>query len=596
MRLSTDSHESRCSAIIEVFRFTSCFVYVMKINVCAFILCVIVTVIAYDICDKWPKNYTHLVMDTTKTDVCPRLKRRLNEWQFSCSRLKQLPIDEIKENYVRGNVKNAVFSEVLPVPLKTKLRLVAVSRDVLTDILDMDPEISKTEEFVQFIAGNKVLDSSTPLAHRYGGYQFGLWAYQLGDGRAVSLGEYINSKGQHWELQLKGSGKTPYSRFGDGRAVLRSSVREFLCSEAMYYLGIPTSRAAALVVSEDPVLRDKFYKGYLEAERAAVVLRIAPSWFRFGSLEILTENGELESLKALVDYIIQEYFPGFKDDKNKYIQMFSDVAYKSMDLAIHWDTVGFAHGVLNTDNMSLLGITIDYGPFGFVETYDPLFVPNSSDDEKRYALCKQLEVVRWNLEKLAHALSPLLNNDEKRQILDFMNNLSSYTTQKRRQAFARKLGLQQNEDSDDKIISLLHQIMAETRADFTMTFRQLGEIDLADITDRSKLDRLWSLQKLSSHRLFDDFVELYKDRVKKEKGLTEDIRKERILNCNPRYILRNWMAQVAIERAENDDFTEVQMLHEILKNPFTVQEEAEKRKFADPPPEWSLFLKLSCSS
>ncbi|XP_047121431.1 protein adenylyltransferase SelO-like [Schistocerca piceifrons] len=568
----------------------------MKILLCSTILCVVATSITCDICDKWPKNYTHLVMDIIGRDTCPRLKRSLSEWQFSCSKLKQLPIDEIKENYVRGNVENAVFSEVSPVPLKTKLRLVSISRDALTDILDMDPEISDTEEFIQFIAGNKVLDSSTPLAHRYGGYQFGLWAYQLGDGRAVSLGEYVNSKGQHWELQLKGSGRTPYSRFGDGRAVLRSSVREFLCSEAMYYLGIPTSRAAALVVSEDPVVRDQFYKGYPKAERAAVVLRLAPSWFRFGSLEILTENGELATLKVLVDYIIQEYFPDLKDDKNKYVQMFSDIAYKSMDLAIHWDTVGFAHGVLNTDNMSLLGITIDYGPFGFVETYDPLFVPNSSDDEKRYALCKQLEIVRWNLEKLAHALSPLLNDDERSQILDVMNSLSSYSTQKRRQAFVRKLGLQQPEDSDDELITLLLQIMAETRADFTMTFRQFGEIDLTDITDKSKLDTLWSLEKLSGHRLFEDFIELYRNRVKKEKGLTEEVRKERILKFNPRYILRNWMAQVAIERAEDDDFTEVQMLHEILKNPFTVQEEAEKRKFADPPPEWSLFLRVSCSS
>ncbi|XP_049839326.1 protein adenylyltransferase SelO-like isoform X1 [Schistocerca gregaria] len=535
-------------------------------------------------------------MNVFRETVRSTLKRSLSEWSFSPSTLSQLPLDETTENYIRRNIRGALFSQVLPTPMETEVKLVAYSRDVLTQILDMDPEITETQDFVDFVAGNKILDSSVTLAHRYGGHQFGVWNGQLGDGRVILLGEYLNSLGQRWELQLKGAGKTPYSRDDDGRAVLRSSIREFLCSEAMFYLGIPTCRTAAIVASQDLVMRDEFYKGTPKAERAAVVLRVAPSWFRFGSLELLAKNGELTTLRILLEYIVQEHFTRLKDAKNKYVLLFSEIMHKTVDLVVQWHAVGFAHGVLNTDNMSLLSITIDYGPFGFVEAYDSQFVPNTSDKNKRYAFDKQLEIVAWNLEKLAYALFAIVTEYERRQILDLLNQLSAYANHRVGCVFAKKLGLRRYDDSDNDLLMLLLQMMEETGADFTMTFRQFGEIELADMTDPTKLANLWSLQRLSSHNAYERFVELYKRRVSLDYGLTEDMRRDTIMRTNPRYVLRNWMAQAAIEKAEQDDYSEVRVLHEILKMPFTTQEAAEIRNYADPPPPSSYYIKVSCSS
>ncbi|XP_068086763.1 protein adenylyltransferase SelO isoform X2 [Anabrus simplex] len=461
------------------------------------------------------RNYTSLMME--KETLCEPLKKSMSEWQFSELKLLQLPLDEIKENYVRRNVQNAVFSEVSPTPLREGLKLVAYSKDALVNILDMDPSITETQEFVEFIAGARVLDSSIPLAHRYGGHQFGVWAMQLGDGRAHLLGEYINRKGEHWELQLKGSGMTPYSRSGDGRAVLRSSIREFLCSEAMYYLGIPTSRAAAVVVSRDPVERDQFYNGFPQQERAAIVLRLAPSWFRFGSLEILARQHEIETLRQLVDYIIQEHYP-YIEGKNKYLRLFAEVAHKTVDLAVMWQCVGFTHGVLNTDNMSLLNVTIDYGPFGFVEAYHPRFVPNSSDGEGRYCYSKQIEVVLWNLEKLVQALSPLLEEVDRGELLEIYYSLEGYANFKLSQGFRRKLGLTKDMPGDMQLVDKLLRLMELTETDFTMVFRQLGEVSLEELVDPEATKGLWALEKLQSHKDFEDFVMAYSMRITAETG------------------------------------------------------------------------------
>ncbi|KAK3699572.1 hypothetical protein QZH41_014270 [Actinostola sp. cb2023] len=294
--------------------------------------------------------------------------------------------------------------------LKTKPSLVAVSPDVVQDVLDIDSDLAMgSDSFLQFASGNALAGNSIPIAHCYGGHQFGEWSGQLGDGRAVMLGDYVNRKGERWELQLKGSGKTPYSRHGDGRAVLRSSIREFLASEAMHYLGIPTSRAASIVVSNDPLWRDMFYDGHPKQEKAAVVLRVAKSWFRIGSLEILTERGEIELLRKLVDFIIEQHFEDIKDDNNKYLNFFSKVVTMTSDMIAQWQSVGFVHGVCNTDNFSLLSITIDYGPFGFLDEYDKDFIPNSSDDEGRYSFRNQPSIGLFNLEKLLDAMSPILN-------------------------------------------------------------------------------------------------------------------------------------------------------------------------------------------
>ncbi|XP_049913182.1 protein adenylyltransferase SelO-like isoform X2 [Epinephelus moara] len=344
------------------------------------------------------------------------LLKDLDQFRVSCKKLiEAFLIDEVDGNFARS-VKNCIFSRSIPTPLKGRLRLAAASKDVIEGILDLDVAVTQSDDFLHYASGGRLLSGSVPLAHRYGGHQFGYWAGQLGDGRAHSLGQYTNRRGEVWELQLKGSGKTPYSRSGDGRAVIRSSVREFLCSEAMHFLGIPTSRAASIIVSDDPVKRDQFYNGNVKTERGAVVLRLAKSWFRIGSLEILAQSGEINLLRKLVDFVIDEYFFSIsQDDPDKYLVFYSTVVNETAHLIARWMSVGFAHGVCNTDNFSLLSITIDYGPFGFMESYNPNFVPNTSDDEGRYSIGAQANVGLFNLEKLLLALSPVLSTNQQKE-------------------------------------------------------------------------------------------------------------------------------------------------------------------------------------
>ncbi|KAM6276842.1 protein adenylyltransferase SelO-like isoform 3-T3 [Spheniscus humboldti] len=410
---------------------------------------------------------------------CPRQRGAadLCAWPLSSeSLLDPFPIDVIQENYVR-NVKNCIFSVVYPIPFKSRVRLVAVSKDVLENILDLDISVKGTSDFLQFVSGGKVILGSVPLAHRYGGHQFGSWAGQLGDGRAHLIGVYTNRHGERWELQLKGSGKTPYSRSGDGRAVLRSSVREFLCSEAMHYLGIPTSRAASLVVSDDDVWRDQFYNGNIKKERGAIVLRLATSWFRIGSLEILAHSGELDLQRRLLDFIIQQHFPSIAmNDSNRYLEFFSTVVSETANLIALWMSVGFAHGVCNTDNFSLLSITIDYGPFGFMDSYDPNFVPNTSDDERRYKIGNQANVGLFNLSKLLQALKPLLDPRQKQLASQILEGYGERYYIRFIELFKTKLGLLGENEDDNYLIAFLLKLMEDTKADFTMTFRQLSEI------------------------------------------------------------------------------------------------------------------------
>lgn len=519
-----------------------------------------------------------------------RLAKNLDDWNFSPSKLVEFPFDPISENFVRRNVKKSVFSFVTPTPL-SKPRLVAYSDDALQNILNMDVEITKTEEFAEFVAGNKVLESSNPMAHRYGGHQFGYWAMQLGDGRAILLGEYINSDGERWELQLKGAGKTPYSRDGDGRAVLRSSIREFLASEAMYYLGVPTSRAGAIVVSEDRVVRDLLYDGHPKMEKTAVVLRLAPTWFRFGSFEILTKSQEVDLLRDLFDFIVKEHFPNISvNSETKVLEFLSQVARLTTDLVVLWQAFGFTHGVLNTDNMSVLGITIDYGPFGFMNAYDPMYVPNASDHEARYCYGRQIEIVMWNLFKLVQSLTPLLNESETMQAVKMLEAESSYVVSELIKSYSGKLGLK---ESNQELFELLLPMMDETNSDYTMTFRQLSENNLADLNKPKSC--LWALHTLSKHRDYPKFIEKYDKALKKE-GTSDEERMEKMLKINPRYVLRNWMVEEAIKKAEEDDFSGVNTLLQVLTKPFTKQPVAEELGYASPPPEWAHSLKLSCSS
>ncbi|XP_064613483.1 protein adenylyltransferase SelO-like [Liolophura sinensis] len=509
---------------------------------------------------------------------------------------KMFPVDPEETNYVR-RVKNVVFSRVYPQPFKTKVRLVAVSDSALRYVLNMHPNISSDVNFVRFVAGGYLPSGSTPLAHRYGGHQFGEWAGQLGDGRAVMLGEFVNMLGERWEMQLKGSGRTPYSRRGDGRAVLRSSVREFLCSEALYHLGVPTSRAAALVVSDDPVMRDQFYDGNVLTERGAVVLRLAKSWFRIGSLEILSYNGEFKILRQLVDFVIHNYFPHISStNPNKYVEFFREVVLQTTKLLALWQSLGFAHGVCNTDNFSLLSITIDFGPFGFLDSYNPGFVPNASDDDGRYSFEKQPDVGHFNMEKLRQALLPLLNKAQEALSQTVLDNYAEEYKKQFMCLYGEKLGLNLSVVEDhENFVAVLLKMMEDTQADFTMTFRQLGEISLAEMKIGDVNEEVWALRTLSKHKWFPAWTRMY-GQLLSAQGISDLDRMASMLNVNPRYVLRNWIAQNAIAKAKVNDFSYVYKVLQILEKPFTEQPEAEELGFSGPPPYWASSLKVSCSS
>ncbi|XP_072535402.1 protein adenylyltransferase SelO-like isoform X2 [Salminus brasiliensis] len=479
--------------------------------------------------------------------------------------LGSLPLDEVKDSSVR-TVNRCIFSQSQPTPLQGALQLAALSKDVLEKVLDLDDSVMQHEDLPQFLSGGKLFPGSFPLAHRYGGHQFGYWAGQLGDGRAHLLGEFINRKGERWELQLKGSGKTPYSRSGDGRAVLRSSVREFLCSEAMHFLNVPTSRALSLVVSEEPVWRDQFYNGGVRKERGAVVLRLAPSWFRIGSLEILTKAGEPDVLRTLLNFVIEQHFTAINpNDPNKYVAFFTAVVNETAHMIAKWMSVGFAHGVCNTDNFSLLSITIDYGPFGFMEAYNPNFVPNSSDDEGRYSIGAQANVGLFNLQRLLEALLPVLSLNQRSQAEHILRGYPQIYHSRFHELFRAKLGLIGDEDDDAYLIAFL-------------------------------LKEMWALWDLSSHEFFSDWAKLYVQRLRSQHGDSDENRQYRMRAVNPRYVLRNWMAESAIRKAEVNDFSEVELLQQTLTEPFVKQKRAESAGYSSRPPAWASQLRVSCSS
>lgn len=540
------------------------------------------------------------LMNEQKHSVIGKMKPVTNfkEWKFrDPPNYAALPIDENPEYNVPMAVKDAVFSKVPTEPLTGKLHLVCASDPALIDLLDLDPSVADTEEFINFVAGAYLPEGGLTVSHRYGGYQFGFWADQLGDGRAHILGEYVNSKGESWQPQLKGSGETPYSRFGDGRAVLRSSIREMIASEACHYLGVPTTRAAALVVSDDhKVWRDKTYSGRSRQERAATVMRLANAWYRIGSLEILLKRKEPHTLKLLADFIIENHFPEVTSSgEDKYVKWYSEVAHKNLDMVATWQGLGFVHGVLNTDNVSLLGLTIDYGPYGFIDHFYEHYVPNTSDDMGRYAYNKQPEILVWNLGKLAEAMEPILSDAQKQEIKDIHATLDDYVKTKVLKTYLLKLGLKQIQDGDHKLVEDLFTVMQSKMADFTATFRQLAEVEPEQLLDKSVLETKWSLNKLSDEPTWEKWVQAYQERLKKE-DVSEEERRERMVRVNPVYVPRNWILEEAIKDAENNDFEKVRFLLKLFQNPFEINEEAEKRGYSSQPPSWSYGLKLSCSS
>ncbi|XP_062813055.1 protein adenylyltransferase SelO isoform X2 [Anolis carolinensis] len=513
-------------------------------------------------------SYVHKYINTSnlEQDYCQRKRKlfSLDEWRLSTEKFTAaLPIDSIQENYVR-EVRGSIFSAVHPTPFKSRVLLVGVSKEVMEDMLDLDVSVSDSEDFLQLVSGAKVIWGSLPLAHRYGGHQFGSWAGQLGDGRAHLIGVYTNRFGVSWELQLKGSGRTPYS---------------------------------SLVVSDDDVWRDRLYNGNVKKERGAIVLRVAKSWFRIGSLEILSHSGELELLRTLLDHVIDEHFPSIKrNDSNRYLAFFSTVVSETANLMALWMSVGFAHGVCNTDNFSLLSVTIDYGPFGFMDSYDPDFVPNTSDDERRYKIGNQANVGLFNLNKLLQALNRLLDSRQKQLASQILMGYSEQYYRCFMEIFKRKLGLLGDDDGDNYLIAFLLKLMEDSRADFTMTFRQLSEISEDQLKKLSIPKDFWALQDVAEHEFFSSWVDLYLLRLKSNIGDLDLERRRRMTGINPRYVLRNWMAESAAQKAEKNDFSEVRLLQQILQSPFQMQTVAERAGYAQRPPAWAQDIKISCSS
>ncbi|RZI41910.1 YdiU family protein [Herbaspirillum sp. HC18] len=452
-------------------------------------------------------------------------------------------------------------------------------------MINLDPAELGQERFIQAFAGNSIMPGSIPLSAVYSGHQFGVWAGQLGDGRAILLGDVpaIDSSRENpagrLELQLKGSGLTPYSRMGDGRAVLRSSIREFLCSEAMAALGIPTSRALCVIGTDMPVMRET-------PETGAVATRMAPTFVRFGSFEHWYYNNRKEALQTLADYVIDHFYPGLRDTANPYRALLHEVARRTAELIAQWQAVGFMHGVMNTDNMSILGLTIDYGPFGFMEAFDARHICNHSDHQGRYAYLMQPQIGQWNCFALAQALLPLIGEVE-----DAQEALEIYkpTYEAKLDALLHaKLGLQTVQPDDSKLIEAMFSLMQETHVDFTLFFRRLGDLRIDDPSGDEPLRDLFI-----DRPAFDAWAAQYRRRLKQENSL--DVQRCAAMHAvNPKYVLRNYLAQIAIEKAQNKDFSEVARLLDILERPF--EEQPENDRYADLPPDWASHLEVSCSS
>jgi serine/tyrosine/threonine adenylyltransferase len=433
-------------------------------------------------------------------------------------------------------------------------------------------------EVLSVFVGNAVVPTSKPLAAVYSGHQFGQWAGQLGDGRALLLGD-LPALESSLELQLKGAGPTPYSRRGDGRAVLRSSVREFLCSEAMAALGIPTTRALCLAGSKSPVYREKI-------ETASVVTRMAPTFIRFGSFEHWYYKNDLEKVKILADHVITHFYPEFVQDQNPYRLLLTEVVRRTAELIAQWQCVGFMHGVMNTDNMSIVGLTLDYGPFGFMDGFDQGFICNHSDTGGRYAYTNQPHIGHWNCRAFAQTILHLIGEVEEVQAI-----LSEYVPIFRAKFSARmkeKLGLQTSDPGDLNLIDSLLTILQESKVDYTLFFRKLGNLRRNDFESNR------SIADLFADRLaFDEWSLLYRNRLSSENS--DDFERKKAMDkVNPKYILRNHLAQIAIEKAEMDDFSEVDRLLKILENPFDEQEEY--NSYAQIPPNWASDMTISCSS
>ncbi len=453
-------------------------------------------------------------------------------------------------------------------------------------------------EFAQVFGGNALLPGMQPFASNYGGHQFGHWAGQLGDGRAISLGEAVLDGGQRCELQLKGAGPTPYSRSADGRAVLRSSVREFLCSEAMHYLGVPTTRALSLVGTGENVVRDMFYDGHPQAEPGAVVCRVAPSLLRFGHFELPAMRGDVELLQKLADFCITRDFPHITaTGDSKYADWFGEICERTARVVAEWMRVGFVHGVLNTDNMSILGLTIDYGPYGWVEDYDPDWTPNTTDAQgRRYRFGWQPRVAYWNLGKLAQALSPLLKDTEVLQ--SGLQRFADAYSEAERAITARKLGFADCRDDDVELIRDLHGLLHAHEVDMTLWFRALAEAS-PGLPPLNQFEHAFydDAKRIAGEGAFNDWL-LRREARLGEDSLPPETRGEVMCAANPKFVLRNWLAQQAIDRAYAGDMAGIGELLGVMRRPY--HDQPGNEAYAAKRPDWAKVKAgcsmLSCSS
>jgi len=523
--------------------------------------------------------------------------------------VQELPADSETDNY-RRQVMQACFSTVLPTKVSAPV-LVAYAKE-MAEQLGFSEDDCESDQFANVFVGNEILAGMNPYAMCYGGHQFGHWAGQLGDGRAINLGEVVNAQNQRWALQLKGAGPTPYSRSADGLAVLRSSVREFLCSEAMYHLGVPTTRALSLILTGEQVIRDMFYDGNPKEEQGAVVCRIAPSFIRFGSFQIFTSRGEIGLLRQFVDYTITTDFPHLIKqkqplDKEIYINWFEEVCRLTAEMIVHWQRVGFVHGVMNTDNMSIMGLTIDYGPYGWLDDYDPEWTPNTTDaGERRYRYGQQPQMALWNLVQLANAIYPLIEEAEPlQQALTVYNQTfdQGWNTM-----MANKLGLESfNPDTDDELCKELLALLAEVETDMTIFYRKLALLDVDKKIETFTDQQLFEPISEAWYRL-DALTESYKSRFAKwlrkymlrvqKNGIGQAEKLQRMNAANPKYVLRNYLSQLAIDKAEEGDYSMINELLEVMRHPY--DEQPDKQAYAVKRPEWARHKagcsKLSCSS
>lgn len=463
-----------------------------------------------------------------------------------------------------------LFYDVKPTPLISP-RLIHLNQQLVQD-LELDIAQTQTPSFLRFLNGDLEFEGIRYTASIYSGHQFGAYNPQLGDGRAILLGEVKVGEGLFYEWQLKGAGLTPFSRMGDGKAVYRSSVREYLASAHLKALGVPTTEALALIKGEDDVQRER-------VEKAAIVLRTAESFLRFGHYEFLYHQKRYEELNELVDFTIASYYPTYQDHPNKYVLFYQEVIKKTARLFAQWQSIGFCHGVLNTDNTSILGLTIDYGPYGFIENFDQDFICNSSDYEGRYSLGNQPGIGMWNLEKLGIALSPLISLEDKQRTLESSPAIFLFEYRK---FLLEKLGLYKWSAEDEKLLKEMLNMLVETRIDYTSFFRRLSSYCQGSLNS-SLFDSLGE-----GHPRFSEWLTAYDQRLKLEEVGEED-RQEKMRMVNPKFILRNYLAQMAIESEEvlND-------LYQVLSNPY--EEWEAFSSWAKPTPESLRRVKVSCSS